>query len=169
MEEVTAGDTLLLGEADIVAEGLTEALLPTLGVPEGVGVGEALGHTSLRMTLPLKSATSTVPEGEEVTPTGAQKLARLLMPSRLLADPEPARVPTEPLKLTDRSLLLELSATSSLGPSAENWSRATPKGLKKLAPPPTPSIQDREALPARVLTEPPGLTTRMRLLRESPT
>ena len=68
MEEVTVGDTVLLGEADIVAEGLTEALLPALAVPEGVGVGEALGHTSARMTLPLKSATYTVPEGEEVTP-----------------------------------------------------------------------------------------------------
>jgi hypothetical protein len=61
--------------------------------------------------------------------------------------------------------LLSLSATMTL----PLLSTATPEGELNVAPAPVPSANVFDPLPASVVTRPPRVTLRMRLLRSSAT
>jgi hypothetical protein len=108
------------------------------------------------MTLPLLST---------ATPEGRLNEAPAPVPSANVADPLPASVVTTPPGATLRMRWLSQSATMTL----PLLSTATPKGLLNEAPAPVPSVNAYDPLPASVVTTPPGVTLRMRLLSPSAT
>jgi hypothetical protein len=87
------------------------------------------------------------------------------VPSANADDPLPASVVTTPPGVTLRMRLLPQSATITL----PLLSTATPQGVMNEAPVPVPSANANDPFPASVVTTPPGVTLRMRLLRESAT
>ena len=87
------------------------------------------------------------------------------MPSAKAAAPLPANVVTTPPAAILRMRLFPESPMKTF-PAV---STATPRGALKEAPVPVPSANAADPLPARVLTTPPGVTLRMRLLAESAT
>ncbi len=78
--------------------------------------------------------------------------------SAQLETPVGEEAPTEQVSL--RMRWLSESATMTL----PLLSTATPLGLLNEAPAPTPSANEADPLPASVVTTPPGVTLRMRLL-----
>ena len=71
--------------------------------------------------------------------------------------------PTEQVSLRMRWLLWSATMTLPL------LSTATPEGYENEAPAPVPSANAYDPLPASVVTTPPGVTLRMRLLYVSAT
>jgi len=98
--------------------------VPVLGEADADAEGDEDEHTMRRTLLLLESAMKVVAPMRTM-PLGLLKEAELLMPSVPGNDamPVPARVPTEPSRLTVRSELLLLSATSRLleAASKEIW------------------------------------------------
>ena len=89
------------------------------------------------------------------------------MPGR----PAPAAHPTAPLATaTARTMALPVSTTSSVD-SEGGSEKESPVGPEKKAPSPTPFALPATppALPAKVLTDPPGETARSTLLPVSAT
>jgi hypothetical protein len=93
------------------------------------------------------------------TPSGRYSMARGPAPSAHPALALPARVVTSPLpRATLRILWFIESATHTCPPPS--GSAAMPEGALKAANPPRPSLKPATPLPARVVTSPPGPTTR---------
>ena len=112
-----------------------------------------------------KSATKRLPLASTSTPRGLLKEAAAPTPSRYAANPLPASVLTKPPGVIFLIQLLPASATKML-PLAPT---ATPRGLSKEATAPVPSANAADPLPASVLTTPPDVILRMRLLAWSAT
>jgi hypothetical protein len=119
----------------------------------------------LRMRLFPESATYTIPLASTATPEGLKKEAATPAPSANAPTPLPASVLTTPPGVTARTRWLFVSATNKVPPEPT----ATPEGEKKEAPVPVPSANAGDPLPASVLTTPPGVTARTRLLNVSAT
>jgi hypothetical protein len=106
-----------------------------------------------------------VPLASTATPLGLKNAAPVPLPSANAFVLLPARVVTTPPGDTLRMRLFAESATITL-PLA---SMATPVGSLNAAPTPVPSANAYDPLPASVVTTPPGVTLRIRLLSLSAT
>jgi hypothetical protein len=115
--------------------------------------------------LPYSPTTTTPLDGMTATPHGKLKLAAAPAPSANAALPLPASVVTKE-DSTSRMQLLPRSATTI---TPLKGFRATPHGKLKLAAVPQPFANAALPLPARVVTTPRGVMSRMRLVLKSPT
>ena len=118
----------------------------------------------MRMRLLPLSAINRVPLAATAIPEGPLNEAPVPMPSANAAAPLPAYV-TTPVGVTRRMRLLPESEIYMLPLE----STAMPLGLLKAAPVPAPSLNAAAPPPASVLTVPPGVTFRTRLLDVSAT
>jgi hypothetical protein len=118
-----------------------------------------------RMRWFIRSATITLPLASTATPEGLSSCVNGPVASKNPNNDCPARVVTTPPGVTLRMRWFWVSATITL-PLA---STATPRGILNCAFVPEASKDPAVDCPAIVVTTPPGVTLRMRLLLESAT
>ena len=105
-------------------------------------------------------------EGITATPTGAQNVAAVPVPSANAVLPLPASVVATPRGVTSRMRWLPKSATTI---TPDDGMTEIPVGAAKAAAAPVPSAKVWPPLPASVVTTPRGVTNLMRLLFVSAT